>query len=162
MLLQHVLGSTIQIINFQLRRGLSLNDSEVLQSATILYWYFFPNHNRHALPLLLIAICNIGKQNCKRWYIHPELFLQQVFISTSAFRLKESQWSHFLLDFHLFFSLNFDQNSENVHNLRNCMLSYISYNNDVCKTFKWSQCISNLWWITKPQFSVQLKYYILI
>ena len=77
--------------------GISQNNSEVLQSAAILYWYFFSNHDRHALPLLLISICNIGNNIVKEKIRERQTDEQ------------ESQWKPL---FHLFFYLCFEHNSE--------------------------------------------------
>lgn len=84
----------------QLRRGISQNNTEVLQSATILYWYFFSNHDRHALPLLLISICNIGNNIVKEKIWERQTDEQ------------ESQWKPLFVGFSFVFYLCFEHNSE--------------------------------------------------
>lgn len=101
--------------NFQIRRGISQNNTT--SAATILYWYFFSDHNRHTLPLLLISVCNIGNNIATRYNLLV-LLVQQVnilrkcipiHITISQKKILERQTdkrvngSHYLLDFHLFF-----------------------------------------------------------
>lgn len=143
--------------NFQLRRGISQNNAT--SAASILYWYFFSDHNRRTLPLLLISICNIGNNIAKRYNLlvllskKLNILLKCIpdHITISQKEILEWQTdkrvngSHYLLDFHLCFYLYFENNSvHNVHNFRNCMLPYIFYSNDVCKICKELQCKSRL------------------
>lgn len=147
----------IQLSNhkkIQLRRGISQNNTKVLQSATILYWYFFSNHNRHALPLLLISICNIGNNIPILVFTTSKCFKELKFIEDPCHHFtrenmrtinwQESQWKPLFVGFSfVFLSLFYIILGMCIM----CMLPYILYSNDVCKTFKWHICSvkSRLW-----------------